>query len=123
VIENAVHITWSNLVGILSHVHAAPSGTSLTVSGQVDGSSAAVFEELLLRVSRTHRPPLLLDLSRIDSMDSAGLEALLTIRSLTAARDRRLRIIAASTAVRTLVCLTGAQHILEEAPRAVRAPA
>jgi anti-anti-sigma factor len=121
--ENAVHITWSNLVGILSHVHAAPSGTSLTVSGQVDGSSAAVFEELLLRISRTHRPPLLLDLSRIDSMDGAGLAALLTIRNLTEARDRRLRVIAASTAVRTLLCLTGAQHILEEAPRVVRTPA
>jgi anti-anti-sigma factor len=122
VIENAVHITWSNLVGILSYVQAAPSGTALTVSGEVDGSSAAVFEELLLRVSRMHRPPLLLDLSRIDSMDGAGLAALLTIRNLTAARDRRLRVIAASTAVRTLLCLTGAQHILEEAPHAVRTP-
>jgi anti-anti-sigma factor len=117
------HITWSNLVGILSYVQAAPSGTALTVSGQVDGSSAAVFEELLLRVSRMHRPPLLLDLSRIDSMDGAGLAALLTIRNLTSARDRRLRVIAASAAVRTLLCLTGAQHILEEAPHAVRTPA
>ena len=105
-------------MGILSYVQAAPLGTSLTVSGQVDGSSAAVFEELLLRVSRTHRPPLLLDLSRIDSMDGAGLAALMTIRNLSAARDRRLRVIAVSTAVHTLLCLTGAQHILEEAPRA-----
>ena len=105
-------------MGILSYVQAAPSGTALTVSGEVDGSSAAVFEELLLRVSRTHRPPLLLDLSRIDSMDGAGLAALMTIRNLTAARDRRLRVIAVSTAVHTLLCLTGAQHILEEAPRA-----
>lgn len=117
------HITWSNYVGILSYVQAAPSGTSLTISGHVDGSSAAVFEELLLRVSRTHRAPLLVDLSRIESMDCAGLAALMTIRNLTAARDRRLRVIAASTAVRTLLCLTGAQHILEEAPRAVRSPA
>lgn len=109
-------------MGILSYVQAAPSGTSLTVSGRVDGSSAAVFEELLLRVSRAHRAPLLLDLSRIESMDRAGLAALMTIRNLTAARDRRLRIIAASTAVRTLLCLTGAQHILEEAPRAAHAP-
>lgn len=110
-------------MGILSYVQAAPSGTSLTVSGQVDGSSAAVFEELLLRVSRAHRPPLLLDLSRIDSMDGAGLAALMTIRNLTAARDRRLRVIAVSTAVHTLLCLTGAQHILEEAPRGAHAPA
>jgi ABC-type transporter Mla MlaB component len=56
-------------------------------------------------------------------MDGAGLAALLTIRNLTGARDRRLRVIAASAAVRTLLCLTGAQHILEEAPHAVRAPA
>lgn len=110
-------------MGILSYVQAAPSGTSLTISGQVDGSSAAVFEELLLRVSTAHRAPLLVDLSRIESMDGAGLAALMTIRNLTAARDRRLRVIAASTAVRTLLCLTGAQHILEEAPRAVRSPA
>ena len=110
-------------MGILSYVQAAPLGTSLTVSGEVDGSSAAVFEELLLRVSRTHRPPLLLDLSRIDSMDGAGLAALMTIRNLSAARDRRLRVIAVSTAVHTLLCLTGAQHILEDAPRAARSPA
>ena len=108
-------------MGILSYVQAAPLGTSLTVSGQVDGSTAAVFEELLLRVSRSHRPPLLLDLSRIDFMDGAGLAALMTIRNLTAARDRRLRVIAVSTAVHTLLCLTGAQHILEEAPRAAHA--
>jgi ABC-type transporter Mla MlaB component len=56
-------------------------------------------------------------------MDGAGLAALMTIRNLTGARDRRLRVIAASAAVRTLLCLTGAQHILEEAPHAVRAPA
>jgi anti-anti-sigma factor len=123
VTQNPDHITWSNLLGILSYVQAAPSGTALTISGQVDGNSAVVFEELLLRVSRAHRPPLLLDLSRIDSMDGAGLAALLTIRNLTAARDRRLRVIAASTAVRTLLCLTGAQHILEEVPRALHAPA
>ena len=110
-------------MGILSYVQAAPSGTSLTVSGRVDGSSAAVFEELLLRVSRAHRAPLLLDLSRIESMDRAGLAALMTFRNLTAARDRRLRIIAASTAVRSLIYLTGAQHILDEAPRAVHTPA
>jgi anti-anti-sigma factor len=110
-------------LGILSYVQAAPSGTSLTVSGRVDGSSAAVFEELLLRISRAHRPPLLLDLSRIDSMDGAGLAALMTIRNLTAARDRRLRVIAVSTAVHTLLCLTGAQHILEEAPRPAHTPA
>lgn len=104
-------------MGIFSYVQAAPSGTSLTIAGEVDGSSAAVFEELLLKVSREHRPPLLVDLSRIDSMDGAGLAALLTIRNLTAARDRRLRVIAASAAVRTLLFLTGAQYILEEAPR------
>ena len=104
-------------MGILSYVQAAPSGTSLTISGEVVGSSAAVFEELLLRVSRAHHPPLLLDLSRIDSMDGAGLAALMTIRNLNAARDRRLRVIAASAAVRTLLFLTGAQDILEEAPR------
>lgn len=109
-------------MGILSYVQAAPSGTSLTISGQVDDGSAAVFEELLLRVSRAHRAPLLLDLSRIESMDGAGLAALMTIRNLTAARDRRLRVIAASAAVRTLLCLAGAQHILEETPRAVRSP-
>lgn len=110
-------------MGISIYVQAAGPGTFLAISGQVDSGSAAVFEELLLKATRAHRSPLLLDLSRIDSMDSAGLAALMTIRSLTAARDRGLRVVAASTAVRTLLCLTGAQHILEEAPRAVRTPA
>jgi anti-sigma B factor antagonist len=108
-------------VGISTYVQAAPSGTILTMSGRVDGDSAAAFEELLLRATRAHRPPLLLDLSRIESMDSRGLAALMTIRKLTAARDCRIRVIAVSMAVYTLLYLTGAQHILDEAPRAVHA--
>lgn len=110
-------------MGLSTFAQAAASGTVLTVSGEVDGGSAAAFEELLLRATRAYRQPLLLDLSRIDSMDGTGLAALMTIRNLAAARECRLRVIAASTAVRTLVYLTGAQHILDEPPRAVHAPA
>lgn len=110
-------------MGISTYVQAAPSGTILTMSGQVDGDSAAAFEELLLRATRAHRPPLLLDLSRIESMDSTGLAALMTIRNLTAARDCRIRVIAVSMAVYTLLYLAGAQHILDGAPRAVPAMA
>jgi anti-anti-sigma factor len=108
-------------VGISSYVRAAPSGTILTMAGRVDGDSAAAFEELLLRATRAYRAPLLLDLSRIESMDRAGLRALMTIRNLTAARDCRIRVIAASTTVRTLLYLADAEHILDQAARAVYA--
>lgn len=108
-------------MGISTYAQAAPSGTVLTISGQIDGDSAAAFEELLLKATRAHRPPLLLDLSRIESMDRTGLAALMTIRNLTAARDCRLRVIAASASVRTLLCLAGAEHILDETPRRARA--
>jgi anti-sigma B factor antagonist len=110
-------------VGFTTYVLAAPAGTVLTMSGRIDDDSAAAFEEYLLRAARAHHAPLLLDLSRVDSMDRAGLAALMTIRNLTGARDSRLRVIAASPAIRTLLYLAGAQHILDEAPRAVHAPA
>lgn len=110
-------------MAISTYAQAAPSGTVLTVAGQVDEDSAAAFEELLLKATRAHRPPLLLDLSRIESMDRTGLAALMTIRNLAAARDCRLRVIAASASVRTLLNLTGAEFILDEAQRAAHAPA
>jgi anti-sigma B factor antagonist len=110
-------------VGFTTYVLAAPAGTVLTMSGRIDDDSAAAFEEFLLRAARAHHAPLLLDLSRVDSMDHAGLAALMTIRNLTEARDCRLRVIAASTAVRTLLYLAGVQHVLDETPRAVHAPA
>ena len=110
-------------MGFTTYVLAAPAGTVLAMSGRIDDDSGAAFEEFLLKAARAHHAPLLLDLSRVDSMDRAGLAALMTIRNLTAARDCRLRVIAASTAVRTLLYLAGAQHVLDEAPRAVHAPA
>lgn len=109
-------------MGFSTYVRAAPAGTVLTMSGRIDGDSAAAFEEFLLRAARAYHP-LLLDLSRVEQMDRAGLAALMTIRDLTAARDSGLRVIAASTAVRTLLYLSGVQHVLDEAPQAVHARA
>ena len=106
-------------MGISARAQSTALGTVVSVSGEVDGGSAAVFEELLLRATRAHRRPLLLDLSGIDVMDCAGLAALITIRNLAAARDCALRVIAASSAVRTLAGATGAPHILDE----IRGPA
>jgi anti-sigma B factor antagonist len=110
-------------VGFTTYVLAAPAGTVLAMSGRIDDDSAAAFEEFLLRAARAHHAPLLLDLSRVDSMDRGALAALMTMRNLTAARDCRLRVIAASPPVRTLLYLAGVQHVLDEAPRAVHAPA
>jgi anti-anti-sigma factor len=89
------------------------SGTVLVISGDLDAAASGVFQESLLRAVRSHRSPLLLDLSGIDFIDRAGLAALITIRRLIEARDCALQIIGASRAIGTIVRLTGTQHVLD----------
>ncbi len=94
----------------------ASQGTVLVISGELDAASGEAFQESLLRAMRTHRHPLLLDLSSIDFADSAGLRALVTIRRLIEARGCSLRIIGASLAIRAAGRLTGTRHVLDKGP-------
>jgi anti-anti-sigma factor len=99
-------------MGLTTCVRPGRGGTVVGISGDIDGGSAAIFEELLLQIMRTHGAPILLDLSGVSFMDCAGLRALFTIRHLGEARDRQIYLVAASAAIHKIVELTSTQNDL-----------
>jgi anti-anti-sigma factor len=103
-------------MGLSVCARPAASGTVLVISGDLDAASCGGFQESLLRAARSHRSPLLLDLSGIEFADCAGFTALITIRRLIEARDCVLRITGASRAIGTIARLTGTQYVLGEVP-------
>lgn len=64
--------------GAQLHVHARSIATVLRIEGEIDASNAHLVIQAVRRFSRL-KAPLILDLSRLDFLGSAGLEALLVL--------------------------------------------
>jgi len=111
-------------MGLTACVRPGHGGTIVMIGGDIDGGSAAIFEELVLQIMRAHGAPLLLDLSRVPFMDCAGLRALSTIRQLGEARQRQVRLIGASAAICRIASLTNTEDMLGlPVPATVQTPA
>ncbi len=65
--------------GARLHVHAPSVATVLRVDGEIDASNADMVAQAIRRFSRL-KAPLILDLSHLDFLGSAGLRTLLTLR-------------------------------------------
>ncbi len=64
--------------GARLHIHARSVATTIRVDGAIDASNADLVAEAIRRLARL-KAPLILDLSRLDFMSSAGLRALLAL--------------------------------------------
>lgn len=64
--------------GALLHVHARSLATVVRVDGDIDASNADLVIQAMRRFLRL-KAPLILDLSHLDFLGSAGLRALLTL--------------------------------------------
>lgn len=80
---------------------------SLRVKGEVDLSKAAYLEESLTAAIDGSVGDVLVDLSDVGFIDSAGLHALVTADSRLRAAHRSLRIVAASPFVVRLLDISG----------------
>ena len=99
-------------MGVILCVRPGDGGTIVAVSGEVDVCTEAPLQQALLRIIRERSARLMLDLSGVWFMDCAGLRALLATRRRAESRGGRMRLIAASAAVRRIIELTGAQEAL-----------
>jgi anti-anti-sigma factor len=85
-----------------------PDTVRIALSGELDLSSALLFEDELRRVEEERQPPvLLLDLSSLKFMDSTGLRLILNAHTRAARAGRRLRILQGSDSVKRIFRLTG----------------
>jgi anti-anti-sigma factor len=78
------------------------------VSGELDLSSALVFEEELRRIEEGSKLPLLvLDLRSLKFMDSTGLRLILSAHARAINSGRKLAIVEGGDAIRRIFRLTG----------------
>ena len=84
----------------------------VSVSGELDSSNAASLEESLTRLVGEHAEQLVLDLSALRFMDSAGVAVLVGV----ATKVDRLRLREPSHAVRRVIELTGLSNLLPIEP-------
>jgi anti-anti-sigma factor len=90
------------------HTYREPDRVRVEVSGELDLSSALVFEEALRRVEDECQPDLLvLDLRSLKFMDSTGLRLILSAHARALNQDRELAVIEGGAAVRRIFRLTG----------------
>jgi anti-sigma B factor antagonist len=80
----------------------------VSLTGELDLSSALTLDEELRRIEDETRPPLLvLDLRALKFLDSTGLRLILAAHARALKRGSRLTIVQGSDAVRRIFRLTG----------------
>jgi anti-anti-sigma factor len=88
-------------------------GVRVAVEGELAGPSAYTLDSELRRVEATRPPRLVLDLSALGFIDSAGLARLLAAHRRAKRDGRRLLVIEGDGAVRRLLALTALDQQLE----------
>jgi anti-sigma B factor antagonist len=85
-----------------------PDAVRVAVSGELDLSSALVFEEELRRIeARSKQALLVLDLRSLKFMDSTGLRLILSANARALNSGRKLAIVQGGEAIRRIFRLTG----------------
>jgi len=83
-------------------------GVRVALKGELDLSSALVFDEELKRIETNGEPDtLILDLHELKFMDSTGLRLILSAHGRARRCGRSLRIVLANKAMRRIFQLTG----------------
>src|SRR6059058_3839925 len=105
------------------HTYQESDGVRVAVSGELDLSSALVFEEELRRIEESSEPALLvLDLRSLKFMDSTGLRLILSAHARAMNRGRKLAIVEGGEAIRRIFRLTGVLERLNVVDAPVGAP-
>jgi anti-anti-sigma factor len=80
-------------------IDRSASGTTLSPTGPLDGTSAAALQELLLAAIAENPPALFLDFAQVPYVSSAGLRVLVVTTKELKPRGQRLRLINVPDAV------------------------
>jgi anti-anti-sigma factor len=100
-----------SVMGLTLSVHPGYRSTIVRVGGEIDIGVADPLQEGLLRIMREHTARLLLDLSGVSFMDCAGVQALALTRRRAELRGGSMDLIAASSAARRIINLTGQRDV------------
>ena len=106
-----------NLVGFAATRYEEKDGTQIvSAAGEVDLSSAPRLAELLGKARRQaggYSPPMVVDLSEVEFMDTAGLEVLLEEWNSSRQLDRRMCLVASEGPTTRLLEVTGLSELFD----------
>ena len=90
----------------------------LHLSGELDLAGVDLLEETVTRLSESLAPTILLDLSELEFIDSAGISLLIRLDAACRRDGDRLRIVPGPRPVQRLLELTDADRRLRFTPAA-----
>ncbi len=94
-------------------VHELDQGTLIAVNGELDLASGPLLQEHIDQVLRDHSGTVLIDLRRLEFMDSTGLSVMVKAHHSAEASARRLVLVKGPPQVQRLLELTGLAERLE----------
>ncbi len=104
---------------------SSPSVTVICPSGVLNAESASQFEQQLLSAMRNDcSGELVVDMSRVESLDNDGLVSFMSALNAARAKSRRLSICSAPPSIRIVFELTQLDRVftmIEPAPVAIAA--
>ena len=89
---------------------------SVLVSGRIDGSNAAAFEETIRAAIAESDRAVIMDFEKLSYISSAGLRVLLTIAKNLSGRDAKLALCAMSDQIREVFETSGFDKIIPVHP-------
>jgi anti-sigma B factor antagonist len=87
--------------------HEEGGGTVIALSGELDLAASPALEEALERVFTSGSGPIVIDLRRLDFMDSTGLSIIVRAHNRAVEGDRPLFVTRGPAQVQRLLALTG----------------
>ena len=85
---------------------------TIALSGEMDLSNAGEVERELMHAEATDAPTIVVDLSELSFMDSAGIRLLIAADARSRADSRRLRLTRPPAAVTRVLCIAGVDELL-----------
>ena len=91
------------------HTYEEPEAVRVALAGELDLSSALVFDEEIKRIEDERRPPVIvLDLRSLKFMDSTGLRLILNAHQRAMRNGRKLALlVGGGEAIKRILRLTG----------------
>jgi anti-sigma B factor antagonist len=109
-------------MGVQDHLRIAVSEEDdrvvLSLDGELDMASAPLLQRAVENVELARRPLLVLDLERLEFIDSTGLRIILSARKRCQDRDQELAVTRGSQQVERLLSVTGMAEHLRTVPAA-----
>jgi anti-anti-sigma factor len=93
-------------------VRAGGSSTLVTLAGESDANTRQPLRDLLEPEAKKDVRRLIIDLSGVRFIDSAGVHALVDVRAILHDRDGELVLVAPQPVVARVMSLAGADHLI-----------